>query len=548
VLHLTASEGLAEPLKLMLRSGAEPDLAGGSYGCLTPLGLAAANGHIRSAKVLTDFNASLDPMPGCDISPLELASAYPVLRSRLEATAAARRSVAAVDPVDIETPTTTVSLPLSLDVPEPKSVDLLPTPVAVAVSVPVQVKTAAKEPDAPIVVSTFQPEQTVLPEPVNLASLTPQSTLEVAALTTVSSTTVSPRAPTRPVSNPDSIGSEQASSITSDIRLDVELARLIQAEGAGALEAALEQHKGSIDLASLEIPIIDNGDVYFQNPVDYAVLSGKLSHAQALINAGGLASMNLLHAVVDRQSEGQLHPALHFLLKNNAETNTQLDGMTPLMRAAKNHDDRTTTLLLAYGANPGVVSDTGLKAADFAANSNSIDIQEKLVIAESADDYNRLMFGLTWYDTLDKVQSKTETCKSVSDGFVACKLAVPSWLEDTSAIIAQFDTHNGDRLVALQIDSKLYSNELEARKNFDDAVRKIDELLPAGQQGFTVQELARGMPYFESLKPSVNASNFYQYWPDEDRAKPVYLHLKMIGHTTRQGFHRLIIGNPFRIG
>lgn len=546
VLHLTASEGLSEPLRLMLRSGAEPDLSGGPHGCLTPLGLAAANGKIRAVGILTDFNATLDPLPGCDVSPLELASAYPVVRSRLEATAAARRNLASFGTVAPIVPTTTVSLPLSLDVPESKADQQPSAPVAVDIKPSEESETT--EPQAPVIVNIFEAEGANLPEPVNLASLTPQSTLEVAALTYAPATYEAPRAPTRPSTVITDLEIESTNSITADIRLDSELTRLIQDEGVDALQATLDTHRESIDLVALEIPVLENGELSFLNPVDYAVLSGKLGHAQTLIKAGGQPSTELLHNVVDRQNEGPLHPALHFLLKNDADTNSLQDGVTPLMRAARNNDDRTTTLLLAYGADPKVISDSGLKAADIAASNKSVDIQEKLAIAEVGNAYDPLMFGLSWYDTIDKVRSRAEVCKPVSDGFLACKLSVPSWLEDTSAVIAQFDTHNGDRLVALQIDSKLFSNELEARKKFDDAVARIDEYVPANQPGFAVQELAKGMPYFESLKPSVNISNYYHYWPDEDRAKPVYLHLKMIGHTTRQGFFRLIIGNPFRIG
>ncbi|MEQ9487499.1 MAG: ankyrin repeat domain-containing protein [Alphaproteobacteria bacterium] len=545
VLHLTAAEGLAEPLKLMLRAGAEPDLPGGVHGCLTPLGLAAANGRVRAVGVLTEFNASLDPLPGCDISPIELAAAYPIVRSRLEAAAAARRKTAVAEVGAKETPTATTPLPISLDVPE-RSVPQ-EKPELVALTLPQVIDFTDLEPNAPIVENIIQPERTVLPEPVDLASNAPESTLEVAALTSTG-TGDSPRAPVRPALDPDPVAEIDNSAITEDIRLDAEIARLIEEESPDKLRTLLDTHGDAVDLASLEIPVLHEQDVSFRNPVDYAVLSGKLSHAQTLIDAGGKAGRTLLHDIVDRQNQGKFHPALHFLLKNSTNANEIIDGVTPLMRAARNDDDRTTTMLLAYGADPKVVSDTGMKAADFAAESKSVDIQEKLVIAEAADDYKPLMFGLSWYDTLDKVKPRTEACKPVSDGFVACKLAVPSWLNDTSAVIAQFDTHNDDRLVALQIDSALYSNELEARKGFDDAVAKINGMVPAGQQGFSVRELAQGMPYFESLKPTVNASNDYHYWPDDDRSKPVYLHLKMIGYSTRQGFHRLIIGNPFRIG
>ena len=546
VLHLAASEGLSEPLRLMLRSGAEPDLAGGPYGCLTPLGLAAANGRVRAAAILADFDASLDPLPGCDVSPIELAAAYPVVRSRLEAIAAARRSAVADAGDIVETPTTTVALPISLDVPEPKETGKAPIPVAV--TLPIIEESAESEPEAPVVASTIEAEQITLPEPINLASIAPQSSLEVAALTSASSTYETPRAPVRPKTHTATGISGEDSAITADIRLDTELARLIAEQSLSDLQAALAANAGKVDLASLEIPVFENGSTSYRNPVDYAILTGKLGQAQALIDAGGKPGADLLHEVVDGQNDGNHHPALHFLLKNDANTNSFVNGLTPLMRAARNGDNRTTTLLLAYGADPGVISDTGMKAADIAASSGAIDIQEKLAIAEAGDDYESLMFGLSWYDTLEKIKPKAETCKSVSDGFVACKLSVPSWLDGTSAVIAQFDTYNGDRLVALQIDSMLYSNELEARKGFDDAVTRIDTMLPAGQPGYTVHELAKGMPYFEGLKPSVNTSNYYHYWPDEDRAKPVYLHLKMIGHTTRQGFYRLIIGNPFRIG
>lgn len=546
VLHFMASEGHGESVRLVLGTGADPDLAGGPVGCLTPLGLAAANGHVRTALVLADYDASLDPMPGCEAGPIELAAAYPVVQSRLESIAAARRSVLASDATIAQEPSVTVPLPTTLDVPAPKAQAALPTPVAV--DVPKGTETTVSEPDIPIIIGNIAPESALIPEPVDLASLAPQSTLEVAALTAAPSNFDAPRAPNRPSIQSTDTDPGAASPITSDIRFDSELARVIRDEGVHDLERLLEIQDSPIELASLQIPVSENGALSYKNPIEYAVLNGKLGHAQALFNAGGLANEALLHDVIDRQNKGQHHPALHFLLKNETDTNSLYEGITPLMRAARNNDDRTITLLLAYGADPRTFSDSGQKAADFAADIGAIDVQEKLVIAEAAETYDSLMFGFSWYDTLEKIKPQAEACKSVSDGFVACKLSVPSWLDDTSAVIAQFDTHNGDRLVAIQIDSKLYSNELEARKMFDNAVNKIDSLVPAGQSGFAIQELAKGIPFFESLRPTVNASNFYHYWPDEDRSKPVYLHLKMIGHTTRKGFHRLILGNPFRIG
>jgi hypothetical protein len=54
------------------------------------------------------------------------------------------------------------------------------------------------------------------------------------------------------------------------------------------------------------------------------------------------------------------------------------------------------------------------------------------------------------------------------------------------------------------------------------------------------------MSLFQSLRPEVNQGRFFSYWPDQDRRRPVFVHLKLTGLDDSHGFYRIVIGNPFR--
>lgn len=90
VLHRTAAEGLSLALARMLDAGAPVDLAGGTYGCLTPLAAATSAGKVRAATLLAERGAALKPQPSCQVGPMQIALEHPHLLARLEAMRAER--------------------------------------------------------------------------------------------------------------------------------------------------------------------------------------------------------------------------------------------------------------------------------------------------------------------------------------------------------------------------------------------------------------------------------------------------------------------------
>jgi hypothetical protein len=283
--------------------------------------------------------------------------------------------------------------------------------------------------------------------------------------------------------------------------------------------------------------------------LDFALLQGKPDHAAALAAEGVRPStgiLTLLRQSADRASLKRIAPIVRQVgIDPNRVSES---GMTPLMQAAYIGDGRGVDALLTLGADPAFETGEGLRAADFAARAEHVDVQEKLVLATDQALYTPLMFGLTWSDTVETVKDRSNVCKQVGEGFIACSLKAQSWLDDTAAVIAQFDTRNGNRLVAIQVDSHLYSDADEAEVGFKKAAGLIAKVVPPDQFGFPVRDIPSDRPVFESLTPAVGTGQYFQYWPDDNLKRPVYVHMKMIGYKGDRGFHRIVIGNPFRVG
>ncbi|MDJ0684706.1 MAG: ankyrin repeat domain-containing protein [Alphaproteobacteria bacterium] len=506
VLHAAAAEGLTDPTRLMLAAGAPVDAPGGPYGCLTPLGAAASHGQSGTAKILTDAGARVAALPGCDADPRALAAAYPSLAAYL--TNAGQR---------VQTLETAPLVP----------------PMVSALEEGAVIALAANLSSPPAPASTPAEDRTAYPRPP------------------------APTAPTKIALRSDTTGGlpgSQTAGLETGARLiDPEtiqeaLADLIESGGADEVSALLRRVAPDVDLSALTVAADDRWGRGPRPPVDHAVLSGKLDHAAAMISAGVPPSDDLLHIIAEEPSNARLLSALPLVLQGDVDVNSRRDGETPLMTAARAGSETAVAALLANGADPTQRSADGRTAVAFARESGVTGVRERIAIAAVGPAYEPLMFGLTWRDTLDTAKPKTEVCRDVIDGFVACKLNAESWLEDTAAVVAQFDMRSGGRLVAIQLDSRLFANELEARQRFDDVVAIIDNALPSRQTGFPVRETALEQPFFEGLKPSVGSSDYDHYWPDQDGALPVYIHLKMIGHAAREGFYRVLIGNPFRVG
>ncbi|RVU34163.1 hypothetical protein EOI86_23930 [Hwanghaeella grinnelliae] len=283
--------------------------------------------------------------------------------------------------------------------------------------------------------------------------------------------------------------------------------------------------------------------------LDFALLQGRPDHAAALAAEGASPSAEILTLLTQSADQASLKRIVPILRKVGIDPNRVSDtGMTPLMQAAYIGDGQGVEALLTLGADPAFETGDGLRAADFAARAKHVDMQEKLVLAADQAMYSPLMFGLSWSDTVETVKARSKVCKQVGEGFIACSLKAESWLDDTAAIIAQFDTRNGNRLVAIQVDSRLYSDADDAEVGFKKAAGLIAKVVPPDQFGFPVRDIPSDMPVFESLTPAIGTGQYFQYWPDDNLKRPVYVHMKMIGYKRDRGFHRIVIGNPFRVG
>jgi len=312
----------------------------------------------------------------------------------------------------------------------------------------------------------------------------------------------------------------------------------------------IAQPTGTVDVASLsDATVSTTGPADLTSLLDFALLQGRPDHAQALAAHGARPSPGVLRTLArsaDPTSLQQIAPAIR---KIGIDPNrVASSGMTPLMQAAYVGDARMVDGLLTLGADPTFETGDGLRAADFAARAKHVDVQEKLVLAADQSLYTPIMFGLSWTDTLEEVKARSSVCKQVGEGFVACSLNAESWLDDTAAVIAQFDTRNGNRLVAIQVDSHLYTDADDAEVGFKKAAQLIAKVLPPDQFGFPVRDIPADAAMFESLTPAIGTGQYFQYWPDDNLKRPVYVHMKMVGYKRDRGFHRIVIGNPFRVG
>lgn len=488
VLHAAAEEGLTVPLDLMIRSGAPVDQQGGRYGCLTPLSMAAAAGKTQTALFLAESGASLDPVAGCDIGPADFAAASPALLDRLGLQA--------------------------------RTSDPLPTPaqplhMAAAVSIDEDAPETSNAPPAPA------PAARVTPDAGPAAPRAPEVT-QIAAASTIP-----------PVDDPRAIGTV--------------LPDLIAAGQLDAVAAALEKAEATVDIAALSIIGRDLYGAGYRSPVDHALFHGHGAIAEHLLSRGQKPGPDVLHRLVEKATTRKLEEALSVLSAHDYPVDGLSGGLTPLMKAVILGDAEKAALLAAHGADPDIRTESNQTAFDFAALSGSSDLHLRLLLATRWSPYKAMTFGLDWRATMDDMRDMLQDCETVSGGFAACTLAVDPWLDDVAGVVAQFDTRNGNRLIALQMDSRLFSNELDARRRFDAVAGEIAARLPAGQPAFTDQEVARGVAFFEGLRPGTGEGRYAIIWPDNTRRHPALVELKMIGHRTRSGFYRVIIANPFAV-
>ncbi|HAA91385.1 MAG TPA: hypothetical protein DCE33_03000 [Rhodospirillaceae bacterium] len=120
------------------------------------------------------------------------------------------------------------------------------------------------------------------------------------------------------------------------------------------------------------------------------------------------------------------------------------------------------------------------------------------------------------------------------------------------SVEAQFDRRANNRLVALEIKSKPIPDRTsggdEARRRFEQVLRSIKSRLPKDHIGIATRQAPAGVPFWEGLKPSVKAGEYHAYWSDDDKRRPIFGYLKLLGSDKKEGRYKIVIGNPFRIG
>ncbi|MEQ8602738.1 MAG: ankyrin repeat domain-containing protein [Marivibrio sp.] len=596
VLHRAAAEGRALALARMLDAGAPVDLAGGVYGCLTPLALAAANGKPRAASLLAERGASLAPQPNCDAGPMEIAAGHPPVLARLEQIRAEREALlrlAAGPRPPLQAPTTTPTLTDAGEAPETPSApvaaplgqvaalslqetvvdpppivgnDLLdeaigaasdPAPSAPAARPPGQ--SGASQPAAP---------QSVAPQPAASQLAAPQvdaardgrapsmedpdaplETVEVAALEVKAAPPPAP--PVMPRIKPDPPPASAAAPsappsqpVTPDT-LAARIATAIDRGEAGEV-ARLADQLGRTQLAALTTVADDRYGAGERALVDHAVLRGRRRIADMLIERGLAPTPVALHAAVANADRPELAGTAAWLVERGVDVNARHEGLTPLMRAALRGRADLAETLLAAGADPGAATEDGRVASDFARRAGRPALQETLLLAAQEERYRALMLGFSWTDTLASLDQRTEVCKDIGDDFTACKLQTDPWLDDAAVVVGQFDRRAGDRLVALQIDSRPFTDPTAAKRRFEEVASAIESRLPSDHGGFTNRRAPDGGSFFRALRPEINQGAYFGYWPDHDRARPVFVHLKLAGIDDARGFYRIVIGNPFR--
>lgn len=601
VLHHLAAEGRSQALARMLAAGAPTDLAGGVYGCLTPLAVASANGRVRAAGLLAEQGASLNPQNGCDVGPLDIAAAHPHVLARLEQIRADRESIlrlaAGPAPVDDGAPTDTRPAPQAVIAPDPggaagtaqqqpntRGGSERGTTTADAVAVLSQaareVSTPAQETftPPPRVTGTQNPlpplEKTTEPKSTNVrAPLAPKGTglgqtQPVAAAPAPQAVRPTAQPQAQPTAQPQAQPTAQTGAVAAltpsaddgtprarpkptppgltQEQFNGRMRAAIDADDAVLVKQLLSQVSPGVRVARAKAVVHDRFGAGSRLLIDHAALNGRQEIAQLLIDAGARPSPFALHTAIKHAGTPGLREAPRFLIVAGADVNAPVDGVTPLMRAALRGDAATATLLLESGANAAVKSDDGRTAADMAGQAGKPALQERILLAARADEYRNLMFGMSWSNTLADLRPRAETCKSIGDDFTACKMKTPAWVDDAAVVVAQFDGRSGNRLVALQIDSQPLTSPVMARDRFAAVVREIEKRLPTDHVGFSTANAPEGDGFFRALRPEVNSGSYFAYWPDQDKSRPVFVHLKLAGLNDSTGFYRVIIGNPFR--
>lgn len=115
----------------------------------------------------------------------------------------------------------------------------------------------------------------------------------------------------------------------------------------------------------------------------YAAVNGHREHLELLLASGDQLDPNgrdwkaLMYAIQYRSID-----TAEILLQHGADVNARDDeGLTPLMRAARNNDQQALEMLLRYGADPRLAANDGNTALHFAAAKASVQNIQSLIAA-----------------------------------------------------------------------------------------------------------------------------------------------------------------------
>lgn len=552
VLHRIAAEGRSQALQRMIDAGAPVDLAGGVYGCLTPLAVASANGRVRAASLLAERGASFDPQRGCSVGPMEIAAGHPHVLARLEQVRAERDALLLATRNSIPQPAAAPDKKLVTAQLDPPVSEPAPSRLPVAEAPPALEPPIGENSDPTASSAGLETSPQEAPAAAEMANAARD--LSAAIGDTLKRNPQDPAQETQQVANAGTDTGvfmpppkpEPPAAPTDPRVFTSRLKSAIDAGNEGTVVALLGSPPPGFSLDDAKYAVEDGFGSGVRTALEQAALNGQAEIVRLLADDGASIPPKLIHRVVQHADRPELTSMLGVLLEEGADPNGLSDGLTPLMRASLRGDPETAYMLMAFGANPSIVSADGRLASDFAREAGRADLEERLVLAASEPQYRDLMMGLSWSDNLASVRDRIEVCKDIGDDFTACKLRVDTWLNDAKVVVAQFDRKASDRLVAIQIDSHPFASVSGAVASFETARRAIQARVPAGHAGFVTTDFESNDTLFRDLRPEVNQGRYFSYWPDQDRRRPAFIHLKLAGLDDNRGFYRVVIGNPFR--
>ncbi len=312
----------------------------------------------------------------------------------------------------------------------------------------------------------------------------------------------------------------------------------------------IKQLPDGVKLTDLNIFVSGVSGTAYRNLTDYALVQKSYNVAAFLQRKAGINySPEMLHWAIDEGDKPESKDLAKFLLKLGGDVNSIHAGLTPLMRAAVRNRLELVDALLKAGADPQIKSNKGETASNLASLTGNKELMETLIMAEKEDDYHEVMGQLSWGMTLADAEKQSEVCSDIQDNFRACKINKREWLgEKNVVLIALFDKLNNNKLVAIQVDLSQTRDPDQLKKNFERVVYKISQSVPKNHHNFTDRQEKPGVPLFEGLLPKNKTHDIYSYWSDEDRQKPVFIHVKLQADKADTGSIRVKIGNPFRAG